>query len=333
EGCELELGKNYNYGRLYIDRENPVFYCFRCQTTGSIFKLLGRLGLDPNQYLKEEVGKNASSSVYWKRSNAAVDLSARKIFLEKNKLNLKIKIPESEIYERKKRYLRCRIGPDTIVENIPNLVLSITSFLNDNHIELSYRDRQLLPYFEKECIGFVGNRGQLLILRSIEEGQYHKINLLPKEHYGKNLYKDFYGVYTTGKGVSSDSVNRIILTEGIFDLLVGLKHPSVTSVVEEACFAAAALGSYYNEVLYSVLDYVRLSYVDLVIFSDQDKPKDSLEYKRLKENPCVRTLTLYYNRAGHDFGDYPILPVRNVFLKASEFRFGYKKKNISKSFR
>ena len=47
EGCELELGKNYSYGRLYIDRENPVFHCFRCQNSGSIIKLFRKLNINP----------------------------------------------------------------------------------------------------------------------------------------------------------------------------------------------------------------------------------------------------------------------------------------------
>lgn len=373
EGCELELGKNYSYGRLYIDRENPVFHCFRCQNSGSIIKLFRKLNINPYEYIKQEVVTELTSSVYQVRNlfhHKDVSVYARKIFLEKNKLNLKINIPQSEIYEKKKRYLRNRIGPDTIVENIPNLVLNIAGFFYDNHIELTDYDRDLLPYYEKECIGFVGNRGLVLILRSFE-GQYHKISLVKKpsstvtaadtlcgerEHQGGRVpvfyYKDFYGVYinspnesslvssgdvsnsSVGCGLHNGSVNKVLLTEGVFDLLVGLKHLSDSSVVKECCFAAAALGSYYSETLFSVLDYIRLSYVDLVILSDRDKPLDSIEYKKLKESPFVRTLEIYYNKVGHDFGDYPIIPSRNVFLNtAIGNTFSTRKKNKNKSFR
>jgi hypothetical protein len=287
-GCEVDQKKNYSYGRLYLSTEYPFFNCFRCNTNGSIFKLLDYLDLDYKEYTSLESNdiKKFVKSVNYK--NVIRDININD---EKNNDNK---------YLNKVEYLKTRLGADYNIRTIPNLVFNIKEFITDNKIILNDREKGFLNYYEDNCIGFIGSRHKVLVLRSIKSDElisYHKINI--DDSAG---FKDFYGM-STGPILPAD-INKIVLCEGVFDFLVGYNHLSKHNNFENVCHWAAVFGSQYRLSIFSIMDFLCLTYVDVIILSDKDK--DITYYDKIKSLPCVRNVDVFYNVQGHDFGELPI---------------------------
>jgi len=317
--CELEVGKTYNYGRLYIDAvKSPVWHCFRCGQSGTIFKLLNYLKLDKAEFLNldHEVFKYKGRCVIVNTSNfLPIDIYN----------NLKVEVPVRERYREKFTYLQGRLGIDSDVERIPRIIFNIRDFINDNGIELKERDEQFLEIYESQYIGFLSNRGTVLTLRkAIGEGaDYHRLQII-----NSGNFKDFYGVAT---GHIKKTINKVVFCEGVFDLLVGIKTYELQNLLKDSCYWAAALGSHYRALLASILDHIKLPYVDVVVLTDRDKKPSDPVFDKLKKSPMVRNLEIYWNKLGHDFGARPIMPVKTVFQQQTFKRF--KKKEVQPSFR
>ncbi len=314
-GCEIDDKKTYSYGRLYIHTSTPVFNCFRCNQSGTIFKLLKHLQLPAQDYLnlKHEAFEGLSKGV--KKLNTS-EIVAQNIVEQ-------LHIPDfSDRYKSKIMYVKGRMGMDTDVLKIPNIIFNIREFIEKNNIELQYHQKQMVDVWEQNYVGFVGNRGMTLVLRNIQGDDYHKVNVIMPEHF-----KDFYGLWTNEQ--HSGQTNKIVLCEGIFDLLVGIKSGALSPLRESSCFWAAALGSHYRGLVMSALDYMRLTYVDVIILSDRDKRPESKLYQQLRELPVIRNLEIYWNEYGQDFGQLPINPIHMVYKPQrgfSSFRKRPKKK-------
>ena len=308
-GCELEHKKNHNHGRMYIDLNSPVFHCFRCGSSGTIFKLLRYLKLNPSDYV------NGDHEVF---KSGKIRKTTSNIFNNDNFENLNFKNSSGILnrYDYKLDYLRSRLGEDSQVENLPNLVLNIKDFIFNNKVELVNRDLKLLDDYESNYIGFVGNRGNTLLLRSIftdSPKPYQKIPLKPAGYF-----KDFFGIFN--KSINKDKMNTIVLGEGTWDVLLPYKSEIFKEISNESCFWGAALGSEFTATLTSILDYVKLPQVNVILLSDRDHlPSDKI-YKKLNNHPMVNNLKLVYNKFGHDFGKRPISPIfttvpTNIFKK------------------
>lgn len=316
--CELEQGKSYKYGRLYIHTDSPVFNCFRCNESGSILKLLRYLKLNIDEYINKdhEVFKNMKSG------RRVIRLNTSDVNIQNNLSNMEL--PEFlDRYHNKILYMKNRIGMDIDALKIPNVIFSIREFIQKNNIHLDYNDEMMLDTFDRDYIGFLGNRGTVLILRNTRGLDYHKINLC---NPGK--MKDFYGMRTSFP--DGGHTNKIVLCEGIFDLLVAIKSDSLSELREGSCFWAAVLGSFYRRTLISVLDYIKLSYVDVVVLSDNDKSPYDKIFSSLRNSPMVRNMKVVWNSYGNDFGQLPIHPINMIFNEPkplNKFRKKYKSNN------
>lgn len=314
-GCELELGRHYRYGRCYIDIYNPVFYCFRCEETGTIFKLFQQLNLDPNDFIDMQHEVFKFQTAYRQFDSSTTSIKRPKGF--------EVRETSPDLYKDKIFYLKGRLGFDTNVYKIPNVILNVRDFIYDNKIELNEFDRQRLNIYDDQYIGIITNRSTLLILRNIHEDHYHKIQLRDGGDY-----KDFYGLAT---GAIKPQLNKVVLCEGVFDLLVAIRDSEFSDLVKESCFWACALGSGFNRLIGSVLDYLKLPCSDVIVLSDKDKNSSSKIYQKLYENPMVRHLDIYWNKFGHDWGRTPLYPVKTSF--APELKSWRKKRASRRSFR
>lgn len=311
-GCEIDEKKKYNYGRLYVDVNSPVFHCFRCQTSGSIFKLFQQLKLNKDEFLIKDhpslIYKGSRRTSYMPTSNTNIVDVYDKLILPK--------IEPSEMYKKKEMYLRGRIGVDENIHTIPNLVLNIREFVEKNNIPLTKYDERFLEIYEQQYVGFVSARGTIMVLRKSWGGgdDYRKLQIT-----NSGEFKDFFGLRSGH--IKNDKINKIVICEGIFDLLVGIKSTKLQALKQDSVFWAAALGSHYRKLVSSLLHYVKLPMVDVVVLSDKDKRDTDSIYKNLKNSPMVRNLEIYWNRYNHDFGEQDINPVKTVYSEPfSEFR-------------
>ena len=317
-GCEMDEGKKYHYGRLYIDINTPVFHCFRCQTSGSIFKLFQQLNLKKEDFLILD-----HPALVFKGQRRRIHTADTNIVDVYDTLQLP-KVEPSEIYRKKEQYLKGRIGVDEDIHSIPNLVLNIREFIERNNIQLTKYDERFVEIYEQQYVGFVSSRGTIMVLRKAwgEGDDYRKLQIT-----NSGEFKDFYGLRSGH--IKKDTINKIVICEGIFDLLVGIKSTKLQSLKQDSVFWAAALGSHYRKLINSLLHYVKLPMVDVVVLSDKDKKPTDKIYKTLRESPMVRNLELYWNREGHDFGEQNIDPIKTVYSmdKFSDYRKPVKTKN------
>ncbi len=295
--CELDRGESSGHGHLYISTKNPVYNCFKCNSTGSLMKLIKFLGGDCKDYLSQDI-LNTNYMVHnYKRT---------KNFGETKHV---IKDQIFDNYKLKVHYLRSRLGFDYELDKISGLVLNIREFLNDNNIVLNpeeYTD-SFLEYLQTSFVGFITTRGTKLLCRNINKNdtiEHHKIDLVPDNNY----FKDFYGFKVAEPYPEG---NTIVLMEGIFDLLVSINSPELFDLKQKSCYWAAVLSSYYNKTILSVLDICKIPSAHIIILADTDQ-KERI-YQRVFNNISVLSLNIYYNKYFKDFGDLPIIPVKTKY--------------------
>jgi len=294
--CELDSFRQKevvrDHGHLYISTKEPVFFCQKCNTSGSIIKLIRKCKGDPKKFLPAEVLDGKTFEFKYKKFE---QFGIYKHFIPK--IN-------PDIYKLKRQYLKYRLGQEIDLEKIPGLVLNIREFITENKIQLTGNSLRLFEYFENSFVGFITSRGTKLVLRNIDDNadiQYHKINLIEEGGF----FKDIYGVHLR---YPLKDINTIVLCEGVFDLLVALNHPKLREIKEKSCYWAAVIGTYYNKAILSVLDLCNITMSDVVILSDSNVPEKN--YYWVSKNISVRSLSVYYNKLGEDFGKLPISLVK-----------------------
>lgn len=298
--CEKKSTKNH--GHLYIECNNsnvmPMFHCFKCEdqnpSKGTLLKLLKQLGISPQDFIPDEILKSKSlrTSEYYQHNI--------------NKNNLIVEPQNVDRYKAKKQYLHARLGIDYDINRIPGLILNIREFIRKNNIEL--REREIyLEYYEQSFIGFVSSLGTVLILRNIETDSYFRYIKIPLTT-NQLFFKD---IYVTKQTKVNDKNNTIILCEGIFDLLVSMNHEELQELKDKSCLCAAIFGCGYHRAILTALDMCKLTAANFIILSDIDK-KQGFYYK-LKQDPSVLNMEIYWNKFGKDFGALPIQLSKSIF--------------------
>jgi hypothetical protein len=295
--CEPKSKKPHGhcYIKVVSTIEMPTFYCQKCNEDGgkgTLTKLIKFLKGNPKQFISEDT--------------LGTILTKTRDYQRKDFEYYEYKTVEADPdrYKLKRYYLHSRLGFEYDLDRINGLVLNIREFLYENKIELNDTVKKYLDFFETSFVGFITTRGTKLILRNIDPNsdfRYFKIDLVKN-----TFFNDFYGFRC---GQIKNEINKVILCEGIFDLIVGLNSFELNDIKNTSCFAAAIIGNHYGKIISSVLDYCKLTYSDLVILSDIDNNL----YKNLKLNPMVNNLEVYWNKLGKDFGAKPIEITRMIF--------------------
>lgn len=301
--CEKDrFNTSRKHGHLYISTENPIFKCFRCSFKGIVSKVLKQFELNIKDYYDSDV-----FNFDWIKNDTD------KFFCNEIEQNISIKdcnIGDVGNYIEKINYLNNRIksfDSNSLLLDT-DIILNIKHFLSINNIELTDKKDSFKKYLYENFIGFLCRRNSLLICRNIDPNsnfRYFKINL-------RNIYfKDFFS-----RDLNNKYNNKIILCEGVFDLLNILNNEKTKDIIDNACIIATALNNDYTNTLISVLDYVKMTYADVIIFSDRDMNES--DYMNIYYNNTVKSLTLYYNEFEKDFGTSNINPIKvpiNKYIK------------------
>jgi hypothetical protein len=316
--CEWErFNKPVNHGHCYINIHDLRVNCFRCEEGRTYFPKLAKMfGIKLKDYLEDGVVLRD-----WSKH-----VKTRKTKKEFDVVNYNFKEIDETKYKLKRIYLLGRLGFDTELNKVPGLILSIKNFITENKLVVENRVLNIIDYLENNFVGFVTNRGSTIVLRNIDstsDFRYYKIFLR------KNIYfKDFYGIKTS---YIKPKKNRIVLTEGIFDLLIPFRNSEFNDLKKDSCIWAACLGNSYKNMLLSVLDYCKIVRADVSILADNDTPYSYFE--QVYKSPFVNSLEIYWNRYSKDFGDLPLDIVKKKFnyedCKFKKGKYYGKKRNKS----
>lgn len=308
--CETHKRKKHTHGHLYIctGDDNLTFWCFKCNTKGNIVSLIKGLGVNLKEYISDELSKRRWVKRARNTTNL-LDTSSVTYNFEEEKHNI-----IDDRFRYKRDYLKGRLGYDIDIDSVPNLIFNFRNFVNVNNIKLTDYDNNRIAYLDDSFIGFLCNRGTIAIFRNVtgdETNRYIKINLFPGQ---ETAFNDFYGIQSEYISNSNNiKPNKIVLCEGIFDLLVPYYSNELYGLKSETSVWACVLGKSFYATIPSILDYYYMIKSNFVILSDNDV--EDKFYNRFSKHPQVENLQVVRNKLGKDFGAYPISPSINVFQK------------------
>lgn len=186
--CSDAYRKNASsHGHMYISTENPVFHCFRCESSGTLGTLLKDLGFEDKSIIKK-----LGTSLTFKSSKSTNIFSHSENNIDFNLKNIKFKMGDPADFEKFERYIYSRLG---------------------NYTDYSYflMTPQLIN--SKLCVSFYNKNNKLTTSRII--------NSVNQKRYIRKGHELYYF-----QDLDFDKYDNIILTEGPFDCISLFKYGS-----------------------------------------------------------------------------------------------------------
>ncbi len=282
----IKTGKDHRH--LYISLDSPIFNCFQagCPAKGLIGKLIKQIeGKDnSSQFVnKDEIKKYKKIKVKESRS-------------KKKEINLRIPELNIDQWTNKEFYLKKRFKFSNLnLKHIPGLIFDVNEFLNINNITGDMKLNRIRDFLHTNFVGFVSKHNSLVIFRNIDDKsnfRYYKYKLT-------NM--NFIDYYCIGK-VNNENKKTIVLSEGIFDIFCEYIFDSTKNKNTSRLYASSQSDKFHSLIKSIVFDE-QLFRPDVRILSDQGVDLDF--YKKIKKynKHIINSLTVYYNKAGKDFGD------------------------------
>jgi hypothetical protein len=287
--CEFPKKKEHYH--LHIGLHEPIFHCFHgsCEKSGTIKKLISLIhGYDIS-------GKFVDKKHF-------EDLKQRK--LEKiDKIYTDFDLPslDPERFPLKRVYMKKRMKfLDLPLERINGLIFDIDSFLSINKIWVTDKLAKLLPFLQKNFVGFLMENGGYVIFRNIDSQsnfRYYKYELQ------KTPFLDYYMI----KGQNPNS-KKVVLAEGIFDIMTERYFDHLDIVNDVRLYASVGSASYVN-LMKSLIFHEKIFTPTWIFLSDRGI---HLNYFRKikRHNPYLfieGESLVYYNKNGKDFNDTPVI--------------------------
>jgi len=283
-------------GHLYISKSEdiPVGHCWFCNGAWPIPLIIKDLTGNKNLY------REVISDEELKTSYKQIRTSTSKI--------TEFKIPniDENSFLEKKMYIRRRSGNKTKAEDVPNLVLDILNFFHINNLDIIGKGKILSDYeadmLSRSFVGFLGCNNSILYCRNIDSNSKFKFKKIPIQT-NPLLLLDYWKIPMNNMG------ELVVMSEGNFDILGEYSFDSLGIKNRVKLYASGNTFS-YGSLLKSICYNENLYKVDVIILSDDDKP--AYYYKKfLQQNDhIIKTCKIYMNRAGKDFGVFPIIPTQ-----------------------
>lgn len=282
-------GKDHKH--LYISLEAPIFNCFQsgCYTKGLVGKLIKYIeGKDTSEKFvnKQEIKKYEKLKVSETRT-------------KKEKIKLQFPDLKQNVFRNKEFYLKKRLKFQNInLHNIYGLVFDIREFLDSNNIVGDMKLNKMKDFLHNNFIGFVTRNNSSIIFRNIDHTskfRYYKYKLV------NTNFMDYYCI----NNINRNDKNTIVLSEGIFDIFCEYLFDSTNNKNDTRLYASSNSDK-FQSIIKSIIFDEQMFRPDVKILSDQGINLDF--YKRIKHfnKHIINTLTVYYNKAGKDFGDLQI---------------------------
>lgn len=292
--CEMNKSKNHYH--MYISLEVPIFHCFHagCEQSGTLRK-----------FIKALEGHDISDHFVDKKKFEEIKKS-KEVFKDKEHDSFRVRVPllnknrfvEKELYVKKR--LKFYGLPTT---RIKGLIYDVEQFINMNHIPVNETLFRLQDYLQNNFVGFLTENHSTVMFRNIDDSHQMKFFKM------KIQYTNFLDYYKLS-GHSPQS-NKIVLAEGIFDIFS--EHIFDTlNIKNDVKLYASALSSKYLSLIHSIIFHEQIFQPEVIILSDRGISEEY--YRKMKHfnKHIIDKLTIYYNKAGKDFNDTPVVPVKFV---------------------
>lgn len=269
----------HKHGHLYISTNYPVFNCFRCETSGTLIKLLVDNGFDDQEiltdlskYIKYKFIRDYSLTRSLKTTSNLLEIKRRII-----KKHIDFKNEYKQIYYSKfKEYIKERVGEINILDFliIPDII------------------------YNRLCCGFINSNNEYIYCRFINDNKYK--HMLNKKSSGLYYFQD----------VCFENRNEIVLTEGTFDIINTAIYCSEFNF--DKTFYMSVSGKKYTAAIENLLfNYLMIGEYRINLIFDQDVYNyKSFLYK------AKRICNTYNNNieirgwkplSGKDVGEFPVI--------------------------
>ena len=261
--------KTENHGHLNVSKNMPVFRCVRCGQGGHIKQLLDHL--------------NANDVILPEYINDG------KYTKKKHKTNI-ISFKE-QIEPYVEEYIKKRLN----IKNIPNeLNILPTTVL---HKMIKNTD-EYNPVFE-ESISFLTYRNRKVISRILNNNKFRYYV------YSLSDGPDYYVIKNERKYTQYKKHNTVVIGEGVFDISNQYIHRFIDTP-NDAVYMCAGNQSFSGA--FTLARSLSLTYTpNVIVLADQDI--DSSVYEKLARQYKLKSVKVYKNKLGKDFGDHPVEPV------------------------
>jgi len=292
-----EYGQDKNHYHMYISLEAPIFHCFHasCERSGTLKKFLKRIE-----------GHDISDSFVDKKQFQLIK-QKREIFVDKEKDKIYIKVPpiDKGRFVDKEFYIKRRLKFAPLpTSKIKGLVYDVEKFVDMNSIPVDEKLFRLIPYLQSNFVGFLTEHNATVMFRNIDHSHgmaFYKMRI---------QYANFIDYYKLpGNDVNS---KKIVLGEGIFDIFSEHIYDSL-NIKDEVKLYASVLSSKYLSLIHSIIFHEQIFQPEVVILSDRGIPLEYYKKMKFFNKHIIRKLVVYYNKAGKDFNDTPVVPAKFVF--------------------
>ena len=292
--CEYKQNKDHYH--LYIGLDIPIFHCFHagCGQSGVMPKLLKRLeGHDiSNVFIDKKILKEATKR--------------REIFVDKKKTQFQVKLPpiSKTAFMLKEMYIRKRLKfaniPSTMIKG---LIYDVNQFIDINKIPVDESLFRTREYLHSNFVGFLTENNSTVIFRNINHTHSMKFYKLKIQ---QTNFLDYYKL--PGNNPKS---NKIILSEGIFDIFTEHIFDSI-NMKNEVKLYASALSSKYLSLIHSIIFNEQIFQPEVIILSDRGVGRDYYKKMKFFNKHIINKLTVYYNKTAKDFNDTPVVPIKFI---------------------
>lgn len=283
-------------GHLYIslNPEMPTVHCFYCNHSATINNLVklvtGSRKVADNILPQAELNRLRNKHKRIKPKSKTTRFDTEKV--------------EYNSFLVKRNFIKTRTFHKLEIDDIPNLIFDFERFFIKNNIKPTGAKGFLTDWeidiIKNQFVGFLSRHHTLIFGRNITNSEYgFKKMILQNTTTG---LLDYW--YLNGGDPLSDTV---VLAEGNFDILGEYSINSIGLKGNVRIFAAGNSFS-YSALLKSVCFDENLFKCNVIILSDNDKKPEFYNKFRRENQHIIKSLKIWYNTRGSDFGDYPIVP-------------------------
>lgn len=303
-------------GHLWVSKNIPVCRCFLCNKSVPTRVLIDLLC--GNSELTNKIIPYSSYGSYQHKQD-----TSKKTYTN----SISYKVPEiiPELYPAKNEYFKKRVDNTLNINNVQNkLIFDFKEFFKINKLDENKISDKLffknMDYMQDNFIGFLSDHSSTIYCRAITDDAKYKFRKCYLNVPTESEYLD----YVSFKG-NDDTQDNVVLSEGTFNILSAIGHDVFKN--EKILTYAAGQSFSYDSLLESVMYDYGVYKPNVIILSDKDKLLYNYYkfYKKYKD--IIRSIRIFYNKTGKDFGEYPLNPVEaslNKFEKIKTKRINKK---------